>query len=139
MSRLGARGAQFTLYMCVSQHTKWSAAVPTIILTYQCSPSHQTHTQHTQHTQHTHHTHTPHTHTHTHHTHTHTPHAHTHTHTHTHTTQSSATDTKYQVRVALKKLARPFQSDVHAKRSYRELRYLKHMKHENVRGGHDEQ
>ena len=41
-------------------------------------------------------------------------------------------DTKYKVRVALKKLARPFQSAVHALRTYRELRYLKHMKHENV-------
>ena len=45
---------------------------------------------------------------------------------------SSAMDTKYKVRVALKKLARPFQSAVHALRTYRELRYLKHMKHENV-------
>ena len=45
---------------------------------------------------------------------------------------SSATDTVYNVKVALKKLARPFQSNVHAKRTYRELRLLKHMKHENV-------
>ena len=45
---------------------------------------------------------------------------------------SSALDTVYNVRVALKKLARPFQSNVHAKRTYRELRLLKHMKHENV-------
>ena len=45
---------------------------------------------------------------------------------------SSATNTKLGTRVALKKLARPFQSEVHAKRTYRELRYLKHMKHENV-------
>ena len=42
-------------------------------------------------------------------------------------------DVKYNIRVALKKLARPFQSSVHALRTYRELRYLKHMKHENVR------
>ena len=41
-------------------------------------------------------------------------------------------DTTYNIRVALKKLARPFQSNVHAKRTYRELRLLKHMKHENV-------
>ena len=41
-------------------------------------------------------------------------------------------DTTYNIRVALKKLARPFQSSVHALRTYRELRYLKHMKHENV-------
>ena len=37
-----------------------------------------------------------------------------------------------QVRVAIKKLARPFQSQIHAKRTYRELKMLKHMKHENV-------
>ena len=35
-------------------------------------------------------------------------------------------------KVAIKKLVRPFQSDIHAKRSYRELRMLKHMKHENI-------
>jgi len=45
---------------------------------------------------------------------------------------SSALDTTYNVRVALKKLSRPFQSSVHAKRTFRELRYLKHLKHENV-------
>lgn len=41
-------------------------------------------------------------------------------------------------KVAIKKLARPFQSAIHAKRTYRELRMLKHMNHENVslkRGG----
>jgi len=36
--------------------------------------------------------------------------------------------------VAIKKLARPFQSSVHAKRTYRELRLLQHMDHENVIG-----
>ena len=36
------------------------------------------------------------------------------------------------VKVAIKKIARPFQSAVHAKRTYRELRMLKHMNHENV-------
>ncbi|XP_014271663.1 mitogen-activated protein kinase p38a [Halyomorpha halys] len=46
----------------------------------------------------------------------------------------SAMDTKYGVRVAIKKLPRPFQSAVHAKRTYRELRMLKHMNHENVIG-----
>lgn len=45
---------------------------------------------------------------------------------------SSAVDTKMNVKVAIKKLARPFQSAVHAKRTYRELRMLKHMNHENV-------
>lgn len=35
--------------------------------------------------------------------------------------------------MAIKKLHRPFQSEIFAKRAYRELRLLKHMKHENVR------
>ncbi|NXR76398.1 MK14 kinase, partial [Pycnonotus jocosus] len=47
----------------------------------------------------------------------------------------SAFDTKTGLRVAVKKLSRPFQSIIHAKRTYRELRLLKHMKHENVSGG----
>lgn len=34
-------------------------------------------------------------------------------------------DTVQNVKVAIKKLARPFQSAVHAKRTYRELRMLK--------------
>ncbi|XP_064328359.1 mitogen-activated protein kinase 14 isoform X3 [Phalacrocorax carbo] len=46
----------------------------------------------------------------------------------------SAFDTKTELRVAVKKLSRPFQSIIHAKRTYRELRLLKHMKHENVIG-----
>uniref|UniRef100_A0A8C2SU92 mitogen-activated protein kinase n=1 Tax=Coturnix japonica TaxID=93934 RepID=A0A8C2SU92_COTJA len=46
----------------------------------------------------------------------------------------SAFDTKTGLRVAVKKLSRPFQSIIHAKRTYRELRLLKHMKHENVIG-----
>ncbi|XP_003384011.1 PREDICTED: mitogen-activated protein kinase 14-like [Amphimedon queenslandica] len=49
-------------------------------------------------------------------------------------TVCSATDTHYNIKVALKKLARPFQNHVHAKRTYRELRLLKHMKHENIIG-----
>ncbi|XP_071445195.1 mitogen-activated protein kinase 14-like [Hetaerina americana] len=44
----------------------------------------------------------------------------------------SAIDTLTRIQVAIKKLARPFQSAVHAKRTYRELRMLKHMNHENV-------
>lgn len=36
--------------------------------------------------------------------------------------------------MAIKKLARPFQSAIHAKRTYRELKLLKHMDHENVIG-----
>uniref|UniRef100_A0A8C6LNQ8 mitogen-activated protein kinase n=1 Tax=Nothobranchius furzeri TaxID=105023 RepID=A0A8C6LNQ8_NOTFU len=46
----------------------------------------------------------------------------------------SAYDVKTGLRVAVKKLSRPFQSIIHAKRTYRELRLLKHMKHENVIG-----
>ncbi|CAO2608738.1 Mitogen-activated protein kinase 14 [Lemmus lemmus] len=46
----------------------------------------------------------------------------------------AAFDTKTGHRVAVKKLSRPFQSIIHAKRTYRELRLLKHMKHENVIG-----
>lgn len=34
--------------------------------------------------------------------------------------------------MAVKKLSRPFHSDIHAKRTYRELRLLKHFRHENV-------
>lgn len=47
---------------------------------------------------------------------------------------SSALDTMTKKKVAIKKLARPFQTDVHAKRTYRELKLLKHMRHENVIG-----
>lgn len=39
---------------------------------------------------------------------------------------------KTGLKVAVKKLSRPFQSIIHAKRTYRELRLLKHMNHENV-------
>ncbi|XP_026686379.1 mitogen-activated protein kinase 14B-like isoform X2 [Diaphorina citri] len=46
----------------------------------------------------------------------------------------SALDSVSGVKVAIKKIARPFQSAVHAKRTYRELRMLKHMNHENVIG-----
>ena len=45
---------------------------------------------------------------------------------------SSAYDQQTNCKVAIKKLARPFQSAVHAKRTYREVRMLKHMNHENV-------
>lgn len=45
---------------------------------------------------------------------------------------SSAYDEVTMQMVAVKKLSRPFQSIIHAKRTYRELRLLKHMKHENV-------
>ncbi|XP_013875245.1 mitogen-activated protein kinase 14A isoform X2 [Austrofundulus limnaeus] len=46
----------------------------------------------------------------------------------------SAYDNKTNCQVAVKKLSRPFQSIMHAKRTHRELRLLKHMKHENVIG-----
>ncbi|KAK1789477.1 hypothetical protein P4O66_015392 [Electrophorus voltai] len=49
-------------------------------------------------------------------------------------TVCSATDRKTGVQVAIKKLHRPFQTRLFAKRAYRELRLLKHMKHENVIG-----
>lgn len=48
-------------------------------------------------------------------------------------TFSSAVDSRTGTKVAIKKLYRPFQSELFAKRSYRELRLLKHIKHENVR------
>ena len=41
-------------------------------------------------------------------------------------------DTTLNRRVAVKKLTRAFDTSELAKRSYRELRILKHMKHENV-------
>lgn len=46
----------------------------------------------------------------------------------------SAIDSVRNIKVAIKKLARPFQSAIHAKRTYRELRLLNHMNHENVIG-----
>uniref|UniRef100_H3CN73 mitogen-activated protein kinase n=1 Tax=Tetraodon nigroviridis TaxID=99883 RepID=H3CN73_TETNG len=49
-------------------------------------------------------------------------------------TVCSAWDRRSGAQVAIKKLQRPFQSKLFAKRAYRELRLLKHMKHENVIG-----
>ncbi|NXY50587.1 MK13 kinase, partial [Ceuthmochares aereus] len=46
----------------------------------------------------------------------------------------SAIDKKTGEKVAIKKLSRPFQSEIFAKRAYRELMLLKHMQHENVIG-----
>lgn len=45
---------------------------------------------------------------------------------------SSAIDKKTGEKIAIKKLCRPFQSEIFAKRAYRELTLLKHMQHENV-------
>jgi p38 MAP kinase len=39
---------------------------------------------------------------------------------------------KKEINVAIKKLARPFETTVHAKRAYREIRLLKHVSHDNV-------
>lgn len=47
---------------------------------------------------------------------------------------SSASDKVQQMKIAIKKLARPFQSPIHAKRTYREMTLLAHMRHENVIG-----
>ncbi|XP_063685552.1 uncharacterized protein LOC134819517 [Bolinopsis microptera] len=44
----------------------------------------------------------------------------------------SAKDTQGKMSVAVKKLSRPFQSDIHAKRAYREYRLLKQLCHENI-------
>ncbi|XP_026646154.1 mitogen-activated protein kinase 12 isoform X1 [Zonotrichia albicollis] len=49
-------------------------------------------------------------------------------------TEPCAVDGRSGTKVAIKKLYRPFQSELFAKRAYRELRLLKHMKHENVIG-----
>ncbi|XP_069483951.1 mitogen-activated protein kinase 12 [Ambystoma mexicanum] len=49
-------------------------------------------------------------------------------------TVCSAIDKRTGTKVAIKKLYRPFQSELFAKRAYRELRLLKHMQHENVIG-----
>ncbi|XP_078098422.1 mitogen-activated protein kinase 13-like [Mustelus asterias] len=49
-------------------------------------------------------------------------------------TVCSAIDRRTGNKVAIKKLYRPFQSEIYAKRAYRELKLLKHMKHENVIG-----
>ena len=38
------------------------------------------------------------------------------------------------MRVALKKLSSPFSNNIQAKRAYRELRVLKHMKNDNIIG-----
>lgn len=46
--------------------------------------------------------------------------------------RSSAIDKRSGEKVAIKKLSRPFQSEIFAKRAYRELLLLKHMQHENV-------
>lgn len=46
----------------------------------------------------------------------------------------AAFDTKIGLHVAVKKRSTAFKSIIHAKRTYRELWLLKHMKHENMIG-----
>lgn len=45
---------------------------------------------------------------------------------------SSAKDQLTNQNVAIKKIMKPFSTPVLAKRTYRELKLLKHLKHENV-------
>ncbi|XP_069797852.1 mitogen-activated protein kinase 14B isoform X3 [Narcine bancroftii] len=49
-------------------------------------------------------------------------------------TVCSGIDQQTGLKVAIKKLYRPFQSETFAKRAYRELKLMEHMKHENVIG-----
>lgn len=46
---------------------------------------------------------------------------------------SSAKDQLTGQAVAVKKIMKPFSTPVLSKRTYRELKLLKHLKHENVR------
>ena len=46
---------------------------------------------------------------------------------------SSAKDNLTGQNVAVKKIMKPFSTPVLSKRTYRELKLLKHLKHENVR------
>jgi p38 MAP kinase len=50
----------------------------------------------------------------------------------TDTLASSAKDQLTGQAVAVKKIMKPFSTPVLAKRTYRELKLLKHLKHENV-------
>jgi p38 MAP kinase len=47
--------------------------------------------------------------------------------------RSSAKDQLTQSAVAIKKIMKPFSTPVLSKRTYRELKLLKHIAHENVR------
>ena len=46
---------------------------------------------------------------------------------------SSAKDNLTNQAVAVKKIMKPFSTPVLSKRTYRELKLLKHLRHENVR------
>jgi serine/threonine protein kinase len=50
------------------------------------------------------------------------------------TSCSSAKDQLTQQPVAVKKIMKPFSTPVLSKRTYRELKLLKHLRHENVSG-----
>jgi serine/threonine protein kinase len=50
-----------------------------------------------------------------------------------HRTHSSAKDQLTASPVAIKKIMKPFSTPVLSKRTYRELKLLKHLRHENVR------
>lgn len=49
---------------------------------------------------------------------------------------SSAKDQLTGQAVAVKKIMKPFSTPVLSKRTYRELKLLKHLRHENVRMGY---
>lgn len=51
----------------------------------------------------------------------------------TYAKRSSAKDQLTGQAVAVKKIMKPFSTPVLSKRTYRELKLLKHLKHENVR------
>ena len=44
----------------------------------------------------------------------------------------SADDSQTNEKVAIKKLAQPFATNVHAKRAFREIKLLKHVHHDNI-------
>ncbi len=44
----------------------------------------------------------------------------------------SADDTLRNEKVAIKKLAQPFMTKIHSKRTYREIKLLKHNQHDNI-------
>lgn len=50
----------------------------------------------------------------------------------THQRRSSAKDQLTSQAVAIKKIMKPFSTPVLSKRTYRELKLLKHLRHENV-------
>ncbi len=44
----------------------------------------------------------------------------------------SAEDSVFGQKVAIKKIAKPFATNIHAKRAYREIKLLKHVNHDNI-------